>query len=85
MDRCCRTHDLCPVKVRGYSERYNLTNNSIITKSHCKCDDDLYHCLKSSDSPTAHLMGNIYFNLIQVPCLEDAKKGRTFETVKNTF
>lgn len=85
VDRCCRTHDLCPVKVRGYSRRYNLTNNSLYTKSHCRCDDDLYDCLRSSDSPTAHLMGNIYFNLIQVPCVEESKKGREFRRAKNTF
>lgn len=32
MDRCCRTHDLCPVKVRAYQKRYDLNNNSIYTK-----------------------------------------------------
>lgn len=32
MDKCCRAHDLCPVKVRGYSARYNLTNESLYTK-----------------------------------------------------
>lgn len=32
MDRCCRTHDLCPLKVRAYQKRYNLNNNSIYTK-----------------------------------------------------
>uniref|UniRef100_A0A1B0D9R1 phospholipase A2 n=1 Tax=Phlebotomus papatasi TaxID=29031 RepID=A0A1B0D9R1_PHLPP len=32
MDMCCRTHDLCPVKVRAYQKRYNLNNNSLYTK-----------------------------------------------------
>ena len=32
MDRCCRTHDLCPVKIRSYQKRYDLENNSIYTK-----------------------------------------------------
>lgn len=32
VDRCCRTHDLCPVKVRSYQNRYNLINNSLYTK-----------------------------------------------------
>lgn len=26
IDRCCRSHDLCPVKVRAQQTRYNLTN-----------------------------------------------------------
>lgn len=32
MDRCCRTHDLCPVKIRAYQRRYKLHNNSLYTK-----------------------------------------------------
>lgn len=85
VDRCCRAHDLCPVKVRAYSKRYNLTNSSLYTKSHCQCDDNLYDCLKGSDSPTAHIMGNVYFNLVQVPCVEDKGNGRTFRRAKNNF
>lgn len=32
MDRCCRQHDLCPVKIRAYQNRYRLNNNSLYTK-----------------------------------------------------
>lgn len=32
MDRCCRAHDLCPVKVRSYERKYNLSNDSPYTK-----------------------------------------------------
>lgn len=32
VDRCCRTHDLCPVKVQAYRTRYNLTNQHFYTK-----------------------------------------------------
>ncbi|PNF33964.1 hypothetical protein B7P43_G04651 [Cryptotermes secundus] len=31
VDKCCRTHDLCPVKVRSYRTRYNLTNENFYT------------------------------------------------------
>lgn len=86
VDMCCRAHDLCPVKVRAYSRRYNITNGSLYTKSHCKCDDKLYDCLKNSSSQTAKLMGNVYFNLVQVPCVEDTEDGKKrFRTAKNTF
>lgn len=75
MDKCCRTHDLCPLKIRAYSNKYNLTNNSLYSKSHCQCDDGLYECLKRVDTPTANLMGNIYFNIVQVPCIAEDNQG----------
>ncbi|CAK9798907.1 Phospholipase A2 isozymes PA3A/PA3B/PA5 [Anthophora quadrimaculata] len=71
LDICCRSHDLCPVKVRARQTRYNLTNYSIYTKSHCVCDEALYNCLKSTMHSTAKIMGQIYFNVMKVPCIED--------------
>ncbi|XP_058175893.1 uncharacterized protein LOC131290741 [Anopheles ziemanni] len=85
MDRCCRTHDLCPMKVRAYQKRYNLSNNSIYTKSHCKCDDMLYECLKATNTSAAQVMGSIYFNLVQVPCLEDTPNGAQFRKAREGF
>lgn len=76
MDRCCRDHDICPVKVRAYQSRYNLTNNSIYTKSHCVCDDLLFECLKKTNTSTSQLMGTIYFNLVQVPCIVEDQNGK---------
>lgn len=76
MDRCCRAHDICPVKIRAYQSRYNLTNNSLYTKSHCVCDDLLFGCLKASNTSSAQLMGNIYFNLVQMPCLGENEEGK---------
>lgn len=32
IDRCCRTHDLCPVKVRAFQSRYGLNNMSFYSK-----------------------------------------------------
>ncbi|XP_045498665.1 uncharacterized protein LOC123696506 [Colias croceus] len=85
LDRCCRTHDLCPTKVRAFSRRYNLTNNSLYSKSHCKCDDMLFDCLKTTNTSASHLMGHIYFNLVQVPCLEDRPNGRRFRNARPGF
>ena len=64
-----------PVKIRAYQGRYNLTNNSIYTKSHCICDDHLYECLRSTNTSTSQLMGSIYFNLVQVPCIAEGADG----------
>ncbi|XP_058444933.1 uncharacterized protein LOC131426315 [Malaya genurostris] len=85
MDRCCRTHDLCPLKVRAYQKRYNLSNNSIYTKSHCKCDDMLYDCLKKTNTSAAQVMGSIYFNLVQVPCVEETPTGMKFRKAREGF
>ncbi|KAI4480261.1 hypothetical protein M0804_010259 [Polistes exclamans] len=71
IDRCCRNHDLCPVKVRAHTSRFNLNNNSLYTKSHCTCDELFYNCLKNTKNSIADLLGNIYFNIIRVPCIED--------------
>ncbi|CAL7941136.1 unnamed protein product [Xylocopa violacea] len=71
IDRCCRSHDLCPVKIRAQRSRYNLTNYSIYTKSHCTCDEALYNCLKAASQSSARIIGHIYFNVLKVPCIED--------------
>lgn len=85
MDRCCRTHDLCPIKIRGYQQKYELNNESLYTKSHCTCDDMLYSCLKKANTSAAQLMGSIYFNLVQVPCLRRTKAGYEFRMAKEGF
>ncbi|XP_057665957.1 phospholipase A2 hemilipin [Diorhabda carinulata] len=86
VDMCCRAHDLCPIKIRAYSQKYNLTNNSLYTKSHCSCDDDFFDCLKKSKgSATANIMGNIYFNLVQVPCLEGFYNDIRFRSARKNF
>ncbi|XP_015592725.1 uncharacterized protein LOC107266601 [Cephus cinctus] len=82
IDRCCRSHDLCPVKVRAQRMRYNLTNYSLYTKSHCNCDDLLYKCLKAASHPSGNVMGRIYFNLVKVPCIEDEGTKKRFTSVK---
>lgn len=85
MDRCCRSHDLCPVKVRAYQMRYGLENNSIYTKSHCVCDDQLFSCLKRTNTSAAQVMGSIYFNLVQVPCVAETDKGAVFRKAREGF
>lgn len=62
------------MKVRGYQKRYNITNDSVYTKSHCTCDDIFFNCLKKQSSLQAQWMGNIYFNIAQIPCIEKSPK-----------
>ncbi|XP_036341636.1 phospholipase A2 hemilipin-like [Rhagoletis pomonella] len=85
MDRCCRLHDLCPVKIRAYQNKYELMNDSLYTKSHCICDDMLYSCLKKANTPASQLMGSIYFNLVRVPCLAGSNDKYRFREAKEGF
>ncbi|KAG8304630.1 hypothetical protein J6590_089122 [Homalodisca vitripennis] len=85
LDKCCRTHDLCPVKVRAYTSRYNLTNNSLYTKSHCTWDAILLQCLKDGQHSTADIMRNIHFNLLKVPCVRQGKDRTTFHPAERHY
>ncbi|XP_034102819.1 uncharacterized protein LOC132795358 [Drosophila nasuta] len=85
MDRCCRQHDLCPVKIRAYQNKYELMNDSLYTKSHCICDDMLFSCLKMTNTSASQLMGSIYFNLVQVPCLDGRSNQYKFRAAKEGF
>ncbi|XP_050298976.1 uncharacterized protein LOC126737923 [Anthonomus grandis grandis] len=87
VDVCCRTHDLCPVKVRSRSTNYNLSNSAFYTKSHCECDDRLYNCLKQQkDIQLANFLGNIYFNAFGVECVADGRDGkREFRKPRRRF
>ncbi|XP_017095137.1 uncharacterized protein [Drosophila bipectinata] len=85
MDRCCRQHDLCPVKIRAYQHKYELNNDSLYTKSHCICDDLLFSCLKMTNTSASQLMGSIYFNLVQVPCLDGRSNHYKFRAAKEGF
>lgn len=40
-------------------------------RSHCACDDEFYGCLKSIQTPVAKMIGNVYFNVIQMPCVDE--------------
>ncbi|XP_075154362.1 uncharacterized protein LOC142227981 [Haematobia irritans] len=85
MDRCCRQHDLCPVKIRALQKKYELNNESLYTKSHCICDDMLFSCLKKTNTSASQLMGSIYFNLVQVPCLAGENNRYQFRAAKEGF
>ncbi|XP_043228457.1 uncharacterized protein LOC122384783 [Amphibalanus amphitrite] len=70
LDRCCRTHDLCPVKVKAYKRRYDLFNWGVYTKSHCACDQEFYRCLKASSAREADSVGRLFFDLLQPQCVQ---------------
>ncbi len=83
VDKCCRTHDKCKKKVGGFSKDYDYRNWMPFTVSDCECDEKFYDCLKDVKTHTAaaKAVGNIFFNVLSMPCLEfnaagtEAKKG----------
>lgn len=74
VDLCCRAHDHCPVKLKAFRSGYGLVNFSLYTKSHCDCDRDFHGCLRGAKSNIADTIGNVYFNVIKVPCIRKVRK-----------
>jgi len=70
VDRCCRAHDHCPVKVKAFRSRYGLQNFSPSTKSHCACDERFFTCLREANSQKADAVGKIFFNFLKMQCME---------------
>nr|WLP01538.1 phospholipase A2-like protein [Androctonus crassicauda] len=70
-DKCCRSHDHCNFSISGYENNFCLKNTDFFTKSHCDCDDDFQSCLKESNNSVSNLVGNLYFNILQVECFEN--------------
>jgi len=70
VDRCCRAHDHCPHKIKSFSSKQGLLNSTPYTKSNCKCDEIFYNCLKNSNSSTGNSVGNFYFNILNLQCID---------------
>eukprot|EP00090_Calanus_glacialis_P026705 TRINITY_DN41985_c0_g1_i1.p1 TRINITY_DN41985_c0_g1~~TRINITY_DN41985_c0_g1_i1.p1 ORF type:complete len:129 (-),score=29.30 TRINITY_DN41985_c0_g1_i1:135-521(-) len=68
-DRCCRQHDLgCPTTIPAGEERFGLVNDRFTQVMHCSCDQRFRSCLKMARTFISESVGNIYFNLVDVPC-----------------
>ena len=71
-----RAHDHCPLKVKSFKTRYGVFNFGPYTKSHCACDKQFYDCLKNVDSDQSKAVGDFFFNVIGVQCVEKRVKRR---------
>jgi len=68
-DRCCREHDMgCAVSIQPGQKKFGLLNVRFHTVMHCDCDDRFYSCLKMSETPSGNIVGNLFFNLANIPC-----------------
>merc|ERR1711988_238974 len=68
-DRCCRHHDLgCPLSIEPAETKWVLTNVRPHAVMHCSCDERFRNCLKLVRTQAADLVGNLFFNVINIPC-----------------
>ena len=89
-DRCCRHHDLgCPISIEPGQTKYGLTNVRIHTVMHCSCDERFRSCLKMARTMAADIVGNLFFNTINIPCFTFSKQKvifyRNFEIFLQCF
>lgn len=69
-DICCKLHDKCPSFIEAGKEHKGLINNGLFTRSHCKCDQIFYDCLKNIDSLVSNKIGYTYFNILRPKCFQ---------------
>uniref|UniRef100_A0A672KCU9 phospholipase A2 n=1 Tax=Sinocyclocheilus grahami TaxID=75366 RepID=A0A672KCU9_SINGR len=69
-DKCCRVHDHCPYVIHAFSSNYGYTNFKWHPLSHCDCDNALKECLRCVNDTSSRVVGQAFFNVIEVPCFE---------------
>ncbi|XP_020364060.1 uncharacterized protein LOC109909428 [Oncorhynchus kisutch] len=69
-DSCCRVHDYCPYVIHAFSSKYGYTNFKWHPLSHCDCDDALKECLRKVNDTSSRVVGQAFFNVIEVPCFQ---------------
>ncbi|CAB1348967.1 unnamed protein product [Coregonus sp. 'balchen'] len=72
-DSCCRVHDHCPYVIHAFSSMYGYTNFKWHPLSHCDCDNALKECLKKVNDTSSRVVGQAFFNVIEVPCFQCKK------------
>ncbi|XP_053362867.1 uncharacterized protein proca1 [Clarias gariepinus] len=69
-DKCCRTHDHCPHVIHAFTSKYGFTNFKWHSISHCDCDNAMKQCLREVNDTSSRVVGQAFFNVIEVPCFE---------------
>ncbi|CDQ81616.1 unnamed protein product [Oncorhynchus mykiss] len=69
-DSCCRVHDYCPYVIHAFSSKYGYTNFKWHPLSHCDCDNALKECLRKVNDTSSRVVGQAFFNVIEVPCFQ---------------
>ncbi|KAJ1186258.1 hypothetical protein NDU88_003041 [Pleurodeles waltl] len=69
-DACCREHDHCQHVIHPFTSNYGYRNMRWHTISHCACDNEMKDCLRRVNDTASRVVGQAFFNVIQVPCFE---------------
>ncbi|XP_044141697.1 protein PROCA1 [Bufo gargarizans] len=69
-DACCRTHDHCEHVIHPFTSSYGYRNFLWHTISHCQCDRRFKDCLRRVNDTASRVVGQAFFNVIQVQCFE---------------
>ncbi|XP_074870214.1 protein PROCA1 [Carettochelys insculpta] len=78
-DKCCREHDHCEHVIHPFTYQYGYRNLRWHTISHCACDRRLKGCLQRVNDTASRVVGQAFFNVIQVPCFEFSSKEQCVE------
>ncbi|XP_042298150.1 protein PROCA1 [Sceloporus undulatus] len=78
-DRCCREHDHCQHVIHPFTYKYGYRNLRWHTISHCDCDNRLKACLRGVNDTASRVVGQAFFNVIQVPCFQFTYKEQCIE------
>ncbi|XP_077155545.1 protein PROCA1 [Ranitomeya variabilis] len=78
-DSCCRTHDHCEHVIHPFTYSYGYSNFLWHTISHCQCDNNFKDCLRKVNDTASRVVGQAFFNVIQVQCFEFTYKEQCVE------
>ncbi|XP_075054296.1 protein PROCA1 [Mixophyes fleayi] len=78
-DTCCRTHDQCEHVIHPFTSSYGYRNFRWHTLSHCQCDNKFKECLRNVNDTASRVVGQAFFNVIQVQCFEFTYKEQCVE------
>ncbi|XP_003737093.1 uncharacterized protein LOC100904390 [Galendromus occidentalis] len=71
IDRCCRNHDFCPIKIYAGQTRFGLKPPFLKASLLCECEQAFDECLREAENASSDpsSIRQYYFNLIDAPCL----------------
>lgn len=67
-DKCCRVHDHCQHTIQPFTSDYGYRNYRWYMICHCDCDNALKECLREVNDTASRVVGQAFFNVIEVPC-----------------
>ncbi|XP_020373299.1 uncharacterized protein proca1 [Rhincodon typus] len=78
-DKCCREHDHCEHVIHPFAYSYGHRNFRLHTLSHCDCDTELKRCLRRVNDTSSRVVGQAFFNVLEVPCFDLVYKEQCVE------